>query len=336
MVMDVCLLKDLYERLDIPLGTLLWKACESIPCGFVRPHTVRNGRFIFVGGGYTGNSQHSRTVFQYDLTTFIWSALAITPCHSFGLTIINDKVAILGGVNVVTSQETKTLYSYDSSGCKWCESLPPMLNIRSCHSVVNVSNNFIIVAGGIDNISRIHKDSVEILDIQNKQWFEAPPLPIGVSFMCMAASDKSVFLCGGLGESGAVCDLIMADVQTLVESAKSGVSGSDINVWKRPTKLPSVRSGCVVVQNKLVTFGGISFGGGQNNDKCNSSVFCWNEEENTWVKLGLLPFSLSSMSGITITQNKVMLIGGYTNTRSWITSLSREVLEVVNILMEQD
>ena len=224
--MDVCLLKDLYERLDIPLGTLLWKACESIPCGFVRPHTVRNGRFIFVGGGYTGNSQHSRTVFQYDLTTFIWSALAITPCHSFGLTIINDKVAILGGVNVVTSQETKTLYSYDSSGCKWCESLPPMLNIRSCHSVVNVSNNFIIVAGGIDNISRIHKDSVEILDIQNKQWFEAPPLPIGVSFMCMAASDKSVFLCGGLGESGAVCDLIMADVQTLVESAKSGVSGS--------------------------------------------------------------------------------------------------------------
>ena len=327
-------LKDLYERFEIPFGTLLWRACEKLPCGFVRPHTVRNGSLVFVGGGYTGNSQNSRTVFQYDLATFSWSALEITPCHSFGLAIINDMVTIIGGVNVMTSQETNNLYSYkkfDTTG-KWCTSLPPMLKIRSCHSVVNVNNSFVIVAGGVDSVSRTHRDSVEIFDIENRRWIEAPSLPIGTSFMCMAASNKSVFLCGGLGVSGAVCDVITSDIQTLVEAAKSGVR--DTNVWKRPTKLPLVRSGCVVVQNKLVTFGGIPHGG-QNNDKCNSSIYCWNQENNTWTKLGSLPFSFSSMSGITVTPNKVMLFGGYTNARSWTTSLSHEALEVVNILMDQ-
>ena len=323
---------SLYESLDIPKGTLLWKACSPLTCGFVRPHVVREGPYVFTGGGYTGKLQHSRTVFRYDIRTNTWSALEISPCHSFCLTVIDDMVTILGGINVVTSHDSNVLYSYRVIGSKgkWCVCLPPMLTKRSCGSVEKV-DGFVIVAGGVDGVSRHHMRNVEVLDIQSKQWFTAPPLSMGVSFMCMKASKDSVFVAGGLGETGAISDVMMCDIQKLVQAAK--MRNLNVSIWEKVTSLPLVRPGCAVVQDKLVTFGGIPTDD-RVMDNCQCDVYCWRKELNAWEKLGNMPVSQSSMSAVTISPNRVMLIGGYRNARSWTTSLSFDIFEVVNILDE--
>ena len=322
--------EDIYKKFDIKEGTLLWRACSSLPCGIVRPHVVRNGSFIYMGGGYTGNSMLTRTVFKYDIYNDSWDLLPVSSCHSFAVVVIDDLITIVGGINIITSKNTNTLLSYKCIGGskgKWCSYFPSMSFERSCCSALCLKG-YLAVIGGINDVDRSYMDSVEVFDVREKQWYKAPSLPTGVSFMSIAASSDSIFLTGGLGILGGLHDVFKCNFQSLIEAAKAG--STEIQIWEKMAKMPFVRSACAIINEKLFIFGGVG-ANESGRDECQTAIFNWNEESKEWKKIGNMVAKRSSMTVIVTGSHKAMLIGGYNNPQSWTTSLLSDVIELVNI-----
>ena len=326
--MDVEKLTEIHKVKD---GTLLWRACESLPCGIVRPHVAQTERYIFIGGGFTGNSDLTRSIFRYDITQDTWNILPITPCNTHGLAIVNDLPTIVGGVNVITGFPSKTLFSFVEIGSKgkWCSLLPPMQISRSCSSVIS-TGHYLIVVGGVNEMdSSLYQDTVELLDIKEKKWYFAPSFPKPVAFMSIAASNDVLYLAGGLTPNGAIKDVFCCSISELVQNAKSS---EQISVWQVLTKMPCYRSGCAVIQDSLVVFGGIA-NDDENTERVQSAIFVWNNETKTWKKLGNMPAKRTSLSVAVTDTTKAMLFGGYNNPQHWSMSLLSDVVEVVNLFI---
>lgn len=307
-------------------GTLLWRTCEPAPSGMVRPHVARTGRYILVGGGFTGNSDLSRSVFKYDTEKDSWHDMPLAPCNNFGLVVVNQLPTIVGGVNIITGLSSKDSFSFVDIGSKgkWCSLLPPMNVGRSCSSVA-LTGDFLVVVGGIGELdSSSHEDTVEVLDIREKKWYLASSFPKPVAFMSIAASDSSIYLTGGLTPNGATREVFHCSVNELVQKAKSlDRSGS---VWKVLSQMPYYRSGCAIIQETLVVFGGLK------DHEVQNGIFAWDGTGQTWKKLGRMPMKRTSLSIGVTGSSKALLIGGYNDPKHWSMSLISDIVEVVNLV----
>ena len=322
------------QTLGLKEGTLLWRTCKSLPSGMLRPHVVQSTKTcsIFMGGGYTGNTELTRSVFKYDYSSDVWSTLPITPCHSFGLAIIKDLVTVIGGINIITAQPSKTLFSFvedvGSKG-KWCSLLPPMESNRSCCSAVVIGRYLVVIGGVFELENSTYQDTVEILDIEEEHWYLAPNFPKPVTFMSSCASEDRIFLTGGLTTTGAVSDVFSGSIIRLIEAAKNGTQ--DTSVWEVITQTPFGRSGCGIIHGTLVVFGGMNVDDTTSKKSVQSEVFAWNNDSRTWIKLGDMPAKRSSLSVVVTGPSRVMIFGGYNNPLNWTNSLLSDVIEVVNI-----
>ena len=320
--------------------SLLWRAMAPVPCGMVRPHVVSRGTSVYVGGGNTGKTDANRTVFRLDLGKNLWSSLPITPYHTFSLAIVGDRVTVIGGVSILTSQVSSALASYEYSiGAtgKWAHTLPEMPTRRCCTSSTTIGDHLVVVGGIGKNDSYLK--GVEVLDVRSKQWHTVCDFPKPVTFMSITASSTRIFLTGGLTNTGPVKSIYSCTLDNLLHSSLAEKRETK-QVWHEIVAAPCLRSGCCVVKEKLVVFGGVANkeAGMEEVDGISSSVYVLqtlpsSNEKGEWKLLGKMAAKRSSMSlGITGTTS-VIMIGGYVDSRNWMSSLTNDVMEVVNLVL---
>ena len=332
--------EDTESQSSLWRDALLWRGMASIPSGMVRPHVVSDAKrtTVYVGGGNTGKIDVNRTVFKFDLASDSWSRLPITPYHTFSLALVGDLVTVVGGVSVLTSLMSDALVTFEESIGKWSHNrYPAMPSKRSCTSATTIAG-YLVVVGGIGDKNSYLK-TVEVLDTSANQWFTACEFPKPINFMSIASSSSRVFMTGGLTNTGAVGSIYSCTLEALLRSCTDKGTTQNEQVWQELIATPCFRSGCIVVNEKLVVFGGVANKqeGLDTSDGISSSVYVLDsipdspKDKDAWRLLGKMAGQRSSMSLCMTGPTSLLMVGGYVDTRNWINSLTTDVAEVVNI-----
>jgi len=304
-------------------AAILWKGCARMPCGIVRPHVVVKGKVVYVGGGNTGKLETTRTVYSYDTEANVWSSLPITPYYTFSMALVQGYVTVIGGVTVISSLVTNTLFSFDEEKTeRWCQRFPAMPTKRCATSAVS-TESYLVVVGGIAENERVYLNVVEILDLSSLTWLKAEPVPKAVTFMSIAACSVTnrIYLLGGLTRRGAIQSVFSSYIPDLVGSRNKA---SD--AWEEITEAPFARSGGAAINGKLITASGLD-----SKDMTTTAVYAFDPNTKKWEALGDMAAARSSCSLAVLSENRVLVIGGYVDPRNWMTSLTLDVMESVNL-----
>ena len=100
----------------------------DLPVAMSEHHIVRIGSTIYCGGGYTGNIDTARLVFQYNPKQDTWSQLPICPTVYFGLTQMDGKLVTVGGRRIDQIIPINDVYVFQDSET-WENSIIPPLSM---------------------------------------------------------------------------------------------------------------------------------------------------------------------------------------------------------------
>ena len=162
---------------------------------------MRIGSTIYCGGGYTGNIDTERQVFQYNPQKDTWSQLPICPTRYFGLTQLDGKLVTVGGSRIDQPIPINDVYVFQDSETWENSVIPPLPTARFYPTAFNYKST-IVVSGGVthwhtDSELRTRTNTVEVFQTKTCQWYYAEPLPVAHSDMSCAIVNDSCYLIGG-------------------------------------------------------------------------------------------------------------------------------------------
>ena len=231
--------------------------------------------------------------FTGDIT---WKTLK-SPTRWSALTTYQERLVLVGGVDPSTDTPTNQLWVMEEEGT-WTQPLPPMPTPRSRASAVS-TQHYLIVAGGVDDLSNIHVDVVEVYNGQ--QWIRIDPLPKHCYFIKSILHDDFLYLMGGLGQGKSV---FQCSVQALIKQV--GPHPPKQSTWNTIRDAPYDYS-------SVSTFGGVIVAvGGSDNIRFKNSLHMYNPLTQSWVYAGKMPMAVDSTCTVTLPSGEMMVIGGRT------------------------
>ena len=311
---------------------LLWKGCARIPSGFVRPNVVVKGTTVFVGGGSGSSLEISRTIFEYNTESDVWSNLPLAPYDTFALVVVGDTITTIGGVSEY-STVTSALASFEENSRKWGRKFPAMPTERCASSALATDTHLIVIGGiNIDGSRESYSNVVEILEFSTFVWSRAAPAIAPMSYMSitLCPARRRLYLTGGLTEQGSIRTIFGCQIDRLLHSIQDGNTTAGHNVtgmvWEIITDAPYFRSGCVAVNGKLISASGLD-----GDQKITNCLHVFNPDANLWQSLGVMPASRTSCSMAVLDNDRLIVVGGYINPHDWTNSLTTDVIECVNL-----
>ena len=131
---------------------------------FAMTHSIQSvvvqGR-VYVGGGHAVEEKHG-IVMEYNTSSAKWAELPQYQTKFFGMTVINSKLVLVGGLD--GGRFSKVLSVWEADSIEWTHPYPEMPTARSSCSAV-VYKEWLIVAGGV---SRRLASSVEVMNTDTK------------------------------------------------------------------------------------------------------------------------------------------------------------------------
>ena len=251
---------------------------------------------VYVGAGTSHGGNDA--VMVYNIPNNEWSSLPEYECYWFGMTSLDNKLVVVGGVISMLGSEQRTnqLGIWNEESNCWTHTLPPMPTARSGPTVVTYKNRWILVAGGFSTENTYHS-TVEILDTFTGYWYRASPLPDRQYKMSSSIIGNMWYLLGGylLGQSNqcfCVCidDLIRDAVfQTL--SSQS---------WQGMPNTPVLKSTALALNGALLAIGG---------EDC-SYIYLYKPSCNRWVKVGDLASTRKGCACVVLPNGELFIAGG--------------------------
>ena len=167
-----------------------------MPCGMTYyPEAIVLGEKVYVGAGISTTSLNE-VVMVYNIANDHWSLLPEYFYYWFGMTSVDDKLVLVGGVVVGSQNRTNHLFTWNEELNCWTHTLPSMPTARSGPTVATYKNRWIMVAGGFDLHNAYHS-TVEILDTVTDYWYRATPLPDRQYKMSSVIIGNMWYLLGG-------------------------------------------------------------------------------------------------------------------------------------------
>ncbi len=205
---------------------------------------------VYVGGGYF--SENDYVVMTYDTHSGRWGTLPPYRTRFFGMAVIRNQLVLVGG----DGKYCKSFGVWRTDSKKWVELHPDMPTPRS-HSSVATYNEWLIVAGGVNNGECL--SSVDVLNIDTKQWYSGPPAPRGFSDMKTATVGDMCYYMGGRGSDRcATKDVYRVSLPALISQVKS--RRIDPQIWETISPLNVKCSTPLSIGGQLLAFGGMQLG----------------------------------------------------------------------------
>ena len=137
------------------LKAITWKLCEPAPV------KINGEGSIAVHGSTVYVSPHdSNTLYEFNADKGEWVSSIECNRKSFGLTVINGDLTLVGGRSLTSTLKTLTSLVKSRSGMKWVQKYPSMseggTNLRCCSD-----EHLLIVGSGSD---------MEVMDVKRKKW----------------------------------------------------------------------------------------------------------------------------------------------------------------------
>ena len=233
-------------------------------------------------------------ILRYDPHTNELTKLPRYQYRWFTITELTHQLVMVGGEDVSTDKTSKTVSVYDPSQRSWKQPYPPM-NTPRWLPAVSTYHQRLVVAGGSDGSTELA--SVEILDttsVRHCQWLSATPLPVSCREMSAAITHGTLYLLGGsLGKQ-----VLSVSLSALTQTDKPPVQ------WHTLPDAPLKYSTAITVHGSLLAVGGSH--GGQRS----SAIHVYDQEKNTWNKVGDLPTEREDCACCLLPSGEILVAGG--------------------------
>ena len=254
---------------------------------------------VYVGGGYATKNKDEYTVMAYDMQSYQWHTLPPYSARWFAMTTINNKLILVGGYHDAEVDQTG-VWKTDSN--QWTHPFPRMPTPRHSPSATSYKH-WLVVAGGHRKYSL---STVEVLDIDNKQWSTAPSTPITWYSMKSTIIGDTWYLMGGRQGDIPTTDVYSVSLEALVSHSAS----DSFKIWNIISPLNCYCSSPLRLGGSLLALGGRDLKKG-----CYvSTIQRYVPEANTWVPAGDLPHPLETCTCI-MTAGRLHVFGGYSGGR---------------------
>ena len=277
-----------------------WRRGPDLPLSMsIYIQSVEVDGTVYVGGGHADKGVDNYTVMAYSMQTCKWHTLPPYSARWFAMTTINNKVIVVGGYHNHSVVNQLGVWKTDSK--QWTRPFPAMPTPRSSPSATSYKH-WLVVAGGYREESL---STVEVLDIDNKQWSTAPSTPIPWLDMKSTITGDTWYLMGGRHVFATnTTDGYSVCLEALVSHSASDSS----KIWN---KIAPLNCNC----SSPLSLGGylLALGGRDIKKKCPvSTIQHYVPQTNTWVSAGELPHPVYGTTCI-VTAGRLRVFGGYSN-----------------------
>ena len=290
---------------------LRWRGEEKTLCGIVRYFdAVIGGRVVYCA--YVRDPFSKEEIHAYDHTTSNWSR--ILPCQvyaGFSITVINGLLTTIGGYGN-DNKDTNKLFSLTNAGDEqWTEQFPPMPSKRYNVSALCTDASLIVVGGRKGN--GVCVKSVEVMNVQTRQWHTTNPLPERLSCSSMTLCGDHIFLLGGVNKHGkwtqSVYSCLLASIlvtqgSRVVQTISRSNSSND--TWTRVTDLSVTQSTAVCLQGQLIAVGGCDA-----NNRLTANIHRYNPDTDSWKVVNHMATPRRRCNVAVLPDNKLMILGGF-------------------------
>ena len=295
---------------------LKWEERKETPRDIIHrleSDAVVDGTMVYVIPGTKG-------IYAFNSSKESWSKLPICPCDNCSIAVIDNLLTTIGGCPAANK-----LYSLtgEGAGRRWTERFPPMPTERYCTIAVCTGAD-LIVAGGKGKGGTILK-TVEIMNIETRQWSTAADLPEPQYNVSATICDDSIYMLGGESQNKTpmnsmyVCSLTDL-IQSCSKSSSTGrrttrtlslpyiISSHSTSVWNVITDLPVTESTCVSFHSRLLAVGG------KESNKPTTAIRMYNPISKSWEVISHMTTARSRCYAAILQNNQLMVVGGITGT----------------------
>ena len=263
-----------------------------------------SGTKVYVLPGAT----YARNILVYQTSDGSWSEFRSSPHTNCALTIIRDTLTTIGGGGF---PYTNKVYSFSAEGkCGlWTEVLPPMPTKRQWTATLHTGTH-IIVAGGWGS-ANVALATVEVLNIETRQWHNAEKLPEPLFHASMTLCGDHVYILGGYDELKKPSRIVYTcSLTTLLESyinydTSKHQSAFSSKVWERVADLPVTESTAVSLYDQP-----LAIGGRDSEFVSTSAIYKYSFVSKSWEVISHMLTPRHLCFAAVIPDNKILVVGG--------------------------
>ena len=278
--------------------SIKWKEVAPLPVCCTAAIAVVLLGSVYVGSGREGKHEvvESYRLDVYNLVTNRWSSPVTTPHCDFAMTVLDDKLLIIGGATR-SDNVTNAILALDAGEWNKYSEMPT----ARYGAIAAAHQSILIVAGGIALINdKWTKLSItELLDTTNGNWYTCSNLPSPYCDLRTVVIKNTLYLLGGSNQHKAVPDVLSASLSNLSTHQLT---------WHLISSTPWCGSAPVVLYNKyLVAIGGRNH---SNLSKKTSQLCALDMSGGVWKPIANLPQARSRLAAVGVADNKIICIGG--------------------------
>jgi len=284
MVLDEFTIPDL---LSGPVN-IKWEEGAPVPVATALHTAVLFNGTIDVGGGECDDDADMCRINIYHPDTNKWDDAIDTPHGMFAMTVLVNKLIIVGGVTRVPNDDVTNKLLVLESG-KW-KDYTQMPTARAYASAVSHQSIMIVIGGTKDGEHPLN--TTELLDSTIGQWFKCDDLPQPLGCVQSVIVGDVLYTLGGV---------------TFDEGPSNAVYAAPLNAlsshqlkWQQLADIPWDGPTAVNLNNKYL----LAVGGDAQHD-----TVCVLIASTSWVPIGSLPNVHVASSAIGL-DNRVIVIGG--------------------------
>ena len=257
---------------------------------------------VYVGGGGAGG-QNDYIVMEFDTRSGKWGMLPPYRLCYFAMTVINNQLVLVGGVDN-QERRSKLLGVWKTDSKKWTHPYPDMPTARSSSSAVTYNNWLIVAEGRSGDGHGTPLSTVDVMNIDTKQWYTGTPTPTALSNMKTTIVGDLWYLMGGGDYNGkAIDEVYSVSLPVLISQVNS--TQRDPQIWKCISGLGLYFSTPLSISGSLLALGGKKM----DKDEYVTTIHHYQPETGEWVKVGDLPSPRPECTCTVI--NKVLVAGGW-------------------------
>ena len=265
---------------------------------------------LYVGGG-SADGNNSYIVMAYNISAGKWATLPPYNTFWFAMTAIDDQLVLVGGKGC-NDKYSKVLGALRTDSKQWTHPYPDMTTARYVCSAVSYKH-WVVVAGGHGAFDG-RLSSVEVMNIETKQWYAGPPTPIAWSQMKTAVVGDTCYFMGGVLDEGTnwTKKVYSVSLPALVSQLNSDSSAKDTQMWKELPLLPIELAAPLSIGGSLLAVGGrdnvIDY-------KEVAALHLYQPDAGQWVKVADMPTPRRACTCSKITDEELLVAAGYHQTR---------------------
>ena len=291
MVLNESAIPDLLSELE----NIKWEEGAPAPVATTVHRAVLYNGAVYVGGGMCVDADDDCKINIYHPDTNKWDNAIDTPHELFAMTVLVDKLIIVGGAVRGSAKATNKLLTLQDG--QWVD-YSQMPTARDSASVVN-HQSMMIVMGGMDDDNHT-LSTTELLDSITGQWFKCNDLPQPLSDLQSVIVGGLLYTLGGVNANNKYSKAVYAaPLHTLSHRQLK---------WQQLADMPWEGSTAVSVNNKYL----LAVGGDSEHDtvcvlkieKAGSVI-----TSTTWESIATLPEEHYCSSAVSL-GNQIIVIGG--------------------------